>query len=66
MSMFEIMKLVVEKSYDGKHLMFSGYFRKRMFFGTNENGEFKIINDNDFYEFERDHIIKYIDNYLKK
>lgn len=66
MSMFKIVKLIVEKSYDGKHLMFSGYFRKRMFFGSNECGKLRIINNNDFYEFEQEHILKYINNYLNK
>lgn len=46
--------------------MFSGYFRKRMFFGSNECGKLRIINNNDFYEFEQEHILKYINNYLNK
>lgn len=66
MSIFGIENLKIEKSYDKKYLVFTGEFRKRLFFGTNENGKFEIINDNNFYDFEEEYIIKCIDNYLRK
>lgn len=66
MAIFNIEKILIEKSYDGKYLTFSGEFRERLFFGTNEKGRFEITNIRDFYGFEIEYIINTIQKYHEK
>lgn len=66
MNIFEIKDLKIELSHDKKFKIFSGHFRERLFFGTNEKGRFEITNIRDFYDFEIEYIINEIQKYHEK
>jgi hypothetical protein len=60
-----IENLLIKYAGDNK-IIFSGYFREKMFFGTNESGKFEIMNSYSFYDFEQEHILKYLNEKIKR